>query len=253
MMQESLKLSKIAFKRIENYPNRPFIIFLHDSLGCIKLWREFPEELGELTQCNVIAYDRQGYGDSCGFTYSERDPRYLELEADILMDLIDYWGISSPLLFGHSDGGSIALIAAGKYPTKIKGVITEGSHIFVEDITLKGINDAVRLYQSTNLPAKLEKYHGNKTDQMFWAWAKTWNTPEFKDWDIQHFLPSIQCPTLVIQGSDDEYGSLKQVTLTQKGIGCHCETLIIPGVRHTPHKENVEVTLKSSTEFISKI
>ena len=117
-LSHNLNLEEIHVKRIDEFPNRPTIVYLHDSLGCVELWRDFPEQLGIVTKCNSIIYDRQGYGKSCPFSYSKRNKDYMELEADLLMDLLDHWGIHQPILFGHSDGGSIALIAAGKYPSQ---------------------------------------------------------------------------------------------------------------------------------------
>lgn len=249
MPNQSLTLSEIAVKSTTDFPNRPTIIFLHDSLGCIDLWRDFPERVGALTQCNVLVYDRQDYGKSCGFSYTKRDNDYLELEADILNQLLDYWSIEQPILFGHSDGGSIALLTAAKYPEKIKAIITEGAHVFVEDITVNGIKEAIQLYETTDLKTKLEKYHGSKTEAMFWAWANTWTTKEFRSWNIEHFLPMIQCPTLVIQGEKDEYGSLQQVeSITEKVSGV-AEKFIIPNNGHSPHKENPEVVLEKITSF----
>lgn len=246
-------LSNLAVKRIDSYPGRPTIIFLHDSLGCIALWRDFPEKLGRLTGCNVLIYDRQGYGQSCPFTYAQRDLLYMEQEADILMGLLAHWKIEQPILFGHSDGGSIALIAAGKYPEKIAAVITEGAHVFVEDVTIKGIKEATELYHTTHLQKKLAKYHGDKTEAMFWAWAATWVMPEFAGWNIEAFLPGVKCPTLIIQGEDDEYGTLKQVeSITSQTAGAS-EAFILPGVKHTPHKEAAEAVLEKAATFINRI
>lgn len=250
--ETALSLDKIAIKKIGNYINKPTIIFLHDSLGCIELWRDFPQQLSDITQCNVLVYDRQGYGKSCGFSHAKRNNNYLELEADILNDLLEFWNIEKAILFGHSDGGSIALLTAAKYPDKILGIITEGAHVFVEDITLKGINEAKELYATTDLKSKLEKYHGENTEAMFWAWADTWTTDEFKSWNIEHFLPMIQCNSLIIQGEDDEYGSLKQVeSITNKTSG-KATKLIIPIIKHTPHKESPELILDESTQFINQ-
>ncbi|MEM9051016.1 MAG: alpha/beta hydrolase [Bacteroidota bacterium] len=246
-------LDQLAVKRIGSDPNLPTIVFLHDSLGCIELWRDFPEKLGTLTNCNVIIYDRQGYGKSCAFSYQKRGNDYMELEADILIELLDKWNLEKATLFGHSDGGSIALIAAGKYPDRVSGVITEGAHIFVEDITINGIQEATDLYKTTNLKAKLEKYHGDKTEDMFWAWAATWNTEEFKSWNIEHFLPTINCPCLIIQGEDDEYGSLEQVERIISGSSDFGVKLILPGVKHTPHKEKPEEILNAAKRFIDNV
>ena len=249
----NLFLQDIAVKRFDKFPNRPVIIFLHDSLGCIELWRDFPEKLGELTQCNVLIYDRQGYGKSCGFIYEKRDNYYMELEADILNDLLEYWKIEEAILFGHSDGGSIALIMAGKYPEKIKGIITEGAHVFVEDVTIQGIKEAVELYRTTDLKSKLEKYHGDKTEAMFKAWSDTWLNNEFKKWNIEHFLKHITCPSLIIQGEDDEYGTLEQLeAIVNQTLG-ESNKLILQNVKHTPHKENPEEVLNKSAAFISSI
>lgn len=241
----------IAIKRIGDYKGRPTIILLHDSLGCIELWKDFPQKLSELTQCNVLAYDRQGYGKSCPFLYEKRDNHYLELEADMLSELLDFWQIDKAILFGHSDGGSIALLTAARHPKKILGIITEGAHIFVEDITVNGIKEAIALYQSADLKARLEKYHGDNTEAMFWAWAATWTTDEFSKWNIESWLPSIKCEAMIIQGENDEYGSLKQVEGICGGIGKKAFRLIIPGVGHTPHKENPELVLREAAVFIA--
>jgi len=243
-------LEEIAYRRIDKYPGRPTVIFLHDSLGCMELWRAFPERFADLTQCNVLTYDRQGYGRSCAFQYAQRDNGYMELEADILNALLDHWKLDDVVLFGHSDGGSIALIAAGKYPDRIAGVVTEGAHIFVEDITLEGIREAARLYSSTDLKVRLEKYHGTKTEALFKAWTETWLSEPFRTWNIEEFLPSISCPALIIQGTDDEYGTLKQVDGIVNGTKGNAQSLIIPSIGHTPHKEAPELVLEKAGAFV---
>ncbi|WP_313808262.1 alpha/beta hydrolase [Flavobacterium sp.] len=246
-------LEEIAVKRFDSFPNRPTIVFLHDSLGCIELWRDFPEKLGEFTQCNVLIYDRQGYGKSCEFSYTKRDNEYLELEADILNGLLDFWNLKEVILFGHSDGGSIALLAAAKYPNRISAVITEGAHVFVEEVTLKGIREAIHQYETTDLKQKLAKYHGDKTEAMFWAWAETWTTDAFRSLNMEHFLPKIVCPTLIIQGEADEYGTLEQVSKIVTQTQGKSEKLVIPEIQHTPHKENPELILKEVSAFIQKL
>ncbi len=172
-MQYGKLLNKqIAAGFNDQFPGRPTIIFLHDSLGCIELWRDFPVKLGAAANCNILVYDRHGYGKSEPFLTTHRENDYMEHEADILCEIILEKGISNPVLFGHSDGGTIALLAAAKYPDLITAVITEGAHIFVEDETLSGIREALEDYDQTDLKSKLEKYHGDKTEAMFMAWAK---------------------------------------------------------------------------------
>ena len=252
-IETNIKLDDIAIARTERFAHRPTIIFLHDSLGCSKLWRDFPEKLGELTRCNILVYDRQGYGESCSFSYPKRNNYYIEQEADLLNELLDFWQIDKAILFGHSDGGSIALITAGKYPEKVQGIITEGAHIFVEEVTISGIDEAINLYKTTDLKSKLEKYHGNKTDEMFWAWASTWTTDEFRNWNIEDFLPKIECRSLIIQGEEDEYGTLKQVENIITKTNGQSTQLVISNVKHTPHKEVPELILNKVSKFIKEI
>ncbi len=232
---------------------RPTIIFLHDSLGSIELWRDFPDQLGKATGCNVLVYDRQGYGKSSPFAGSDRKNDYLEIEADVLNQLIEQCRIKKVILFGHSDGGSIALIAAAKYPFRIMGIITEGAHIFVGDITLKGIKEAVHAYHTTDLKERLQKYHGDKTEAVFWAWAKTWLCEEYWSWNIEKFLPQIKCPVLVIQGENDQYGSLKQVKGIINQVSGEASELIIPSIGHTPHKEAGVLVLEHAASFINHV
>lgn len=232
---------------------KPTIIFLHDSLGSIELWRDFPKQLSALSACNVLVYDRQGYGKSSAFTTTDRGNDYLELEADTLHQLIALLQLKQVILFGHSDGGSIALIAAAKYPQHIAGIITEGAHIFVEEMTLAGIREAINLYQTTNLKERLQKYHENKTQSVFDAWTKTWLRNEYRTWNIEKFLPQINCPVLVIQGTQDEYGTQAQVDGIFNQVSGKAKKLLIPAIGHTPHKEAKEIVLQQSAAFINAL
>jgi len=230
---------------------KPTIVFLHESLGCAELWRDFPGKLGTLTTCNVLVYDRLGYGKSNPFTSLKRANDYLEFEADILIEVLRLCNIDKAILFGHSDGGSISLIAAAKYPSHIIGVIAEAAHIFVEDITLNGIEEAVIAWHKTNLKEKLQKYHGDKTEALFWAWANTWLSDDFKSWNMESFLPYINCPVLAIQGENDEYGSDEQVKGIINHVSGEAKQLIISTVGHAPHKEAEEMVLEHSALFIN--
>jgi pimeloyl-ACP methyl ester carboxylesterase len=230
--------------------DRPTIIFLHDSLGCIALWRDFPKNLGRATNCNALIYDRQGYGQSDPFGGIPRKPDYMELEADVLNELLTALDISNVILFGHSDGGSISLIAAAKYPIHIKGIITEGAHIFVEEISLNGIHDTIAAYNATNLKERLEKYHGEKAEAVFWAWAGTWLKDEYRSWNIEGFLPQVCCPVLVMQGENDEFGSIAQVNGIVNQVSGDASELVIPSGGHNPHKEVPDLILQHSAEFV---
>lgn len=241
--------TKYSFSR----PGRPVLVFLHDSLGCTQLWRDFPEKLAEATQCNVLVYDRQGYGKSDPLPSRHRAIDYLEREAAVLNSLLQQLQITDAILFGHSDGASVALIAAALYPQGIRAIVSEAAHIFVEDITIRGILHNADLYRDTNLKQRLEKYHGDKTEDVFHSWAETWTRADFRSWNIEHLLPRIQCPVLVMQGDADEFGTLAQVDGLMNGIGERAERCIIPGAGHTPHKEAAELAFERSAAFIEKI
>ncbi len=233
--------------------NRPTIVFLHDSLGCTQLWRDFPSALGRAVRCNALVYDRLGYGKSFPMPTHERENSYMETEADVLNDLLEELKINDAILFGHSDGGTIALIMAEKYPGKIKAVICEAGHIFVEDVTVQGVRDALESYQTTNLPERLAKYHSDKTEMLVRAWTEIWLSDRFKTWNIEHTLKNITAPLLFIQGGNDEYGTLDQVKKTVSQVSGSAEKFIIPNVGHTPHKEIPEIVLEEATGFINNI
>jgi len=234
-------------------PGRPVLVFLHDSLGCTQLWRDFPGRLAAETQCNLLVYDRLGYGKSDPMPSALRPIDYLEQEADVLKELLEQLDICDAILFGHSDGASIALIAAALYPERIRAVVSEAAHIFVEDITIRGILHNVELYHNTDLKQRLERYHGDKTEMVFRSWADTWTRADFRSWNIEHLLRHIQCPVLVMQGDADEFGTLAQVEGILEGVGPRAERCIITGAGHTPHKEAAAETFRRSAAFIRSI
>jgi len=248
-----VKGKKLYVEYDDSFKNRPTIVFLHDSLGSVQLWRDFPEKLAAETECNILVYDRLGYGQSFPMPTYERENNYMETEADVLNDLLEVLSIREAMLFGHSDGGTIALITAAKYPKKVKAVICEAGHIFVEDVTLKGIADAVHAYNTTNLSERLQKYHGNKVEMLVKAWTEIWLSDRFRDWNIEYLLKDIYAPLFFIQGENDEYGTLEQVQKTLSGVSGNSEKFIIPDIGHTPHKEVPEMVLKKSVEFIREV
>ena len=244
--------AKIRMVRTLDFGNRPTLVFLHESFGCIDHWRDFPRKLGETAGCNILAYDRQGYGGSSPFTENKRGNDYLEKEAGVLCRMVRDLQIETPVLFGHSDGGSIALIAAARYPDIFKAVITEGAHVFVEEITLEGIRSAVKAYGETDLKSKLEKYHREKTDRVFGMWHETWLSEEFRSWNIENLLPGISCPVLVIQGTQDEYGSIRQVESITKKVSGYSERFM-PECGHTPHRQSPQEVMECCKKFITDL
>lgn len=229
------------------------LVFLHDSLGCIQLWRDFPKQLAEVTGCNILIYDRLGYGKSEAMLSAERDLNYLELEADILNSLLEILNINNAILFGHSDGGSIALIAGSKYKHRIKALIIEAGHIFRDELTLQGVQAAKIAYTTSNIAEKLSKYHGSKVDMLYKAWVNTWLKDEFEHWNIEHFLKNITCNLLFIQGEKDDYGTMEQLYRTIKQCSGKTNALIIPNIGHTPHKEIPNFIIEKVSIFIKDL
>lgn len=227
----------------------PTIIFLHESFGCIEHWRDFPCKLGENTGLNILVYDRQGYGQSDPFTVSVRENDYMEKEAEVLDEIIRQLDLNDVVLFGHSDGGTIALIEAALYKEKIKAVITEGAHLFVEEITLEGIRQAEKAYYDSDLKKKLARYQGDKAEMLFRLWADTWKSERFRNWNIEYLLKEITCPVFVIQGIDDEYGTIRQVeSIENNTIGY--SRRYMPKTGHTPHRESPKELIAEVTKFL---
>lgn len=228
----------------------PTLVFLHEGLGSIAQWRDFPIAVSLATRLPAVVYERWGYGNADPLD-GPRSIRYLHEEALLsLPEILQRLQIHDAILIGHSDGGSIALIFAATWPQKVRGIITEAAHVFVEDVTLAGIREAVRIYASTDLPQRLSKYHGANTDRAFRGWSDTWLSTDFRDWNIEEYLPGVRCPVLVIQGRDDEYGTPAQVEAIVSGVSGPAEPLIIPGCGHIPHHQARERVLAEMTRFI---
>jgi pimeloyl-ACP methyl ester carboxylesterase len=217
----------------------PTIVFLHEALGSVAQWRDFPKLVAENTPFNVFAFDRLGHGLSDPIL-KKRDAQYLHVEAwEMTPSVFLHFGIENPILLGHSDGGSIALLYASRFPTR--AIITEAAHVFVEPITLHGIKEA--LIRKAFLIDRLKRYHGDKTEDLFLAWSDTWLDKSFENWNIEAFLTEIKCKSLIIQGENDEYGTVEQVLRIEKGIGENAEILMIRGCGHTPHRDAETVVL----------
>ena len=254
MIRFPLQYGELAVSIKRTNLNLPTLIFLHDALGSISTWKDFPEQLSQEVQCNYLIYDRLGHGKSSSNPNApNKQPDYLVHEAKILLDLITALNIPNPILFGHSDGGSIALIAASIGNAYIKGIIVEAAHIFVEDLTLKNIQKVKSDYQSGMLKNQLIKHHGEKADAVFFSWVNTWLDQSFRDWDITHFLPNISCPCLILQGEADEYGTMQQVEGIRAGVKGLSQVIVLPRLGHAPHREATEDVLKLTSDFIRMI
>jgi pimeloyl-ACP methyl ester carboxylesterase len=229
------------------------LVFLHEGLGSIGQWRDFPRLLVESTGLGALVYERYGFGGSDPLL-EPRDARYLEREAhDSLSELLTVCGVTAPILIGHSDGGTIALLYAARFPELPRGVISEAAHVFVEEISLAGIREAMKAFETGDLREKLVRFHGDRTDAMFHGWSDTWLSPGFREWDIQPCLAGISCPLLVIQGDDDEYGTAAQVRAIVEGVSGHVESLMLPNCGHIPHHQAREAVVLAMTRFIGQL
>jgi len=243
----------IRYELVEGNNDKPHLIFLHEGLGCIEMWRDFPHKLCTQTGCPGLLYDRIGYGKSS----PEREPRALDYIHNYalkeLPEVIESLISNAPyILVGHSDGSSIALINGSKSDPLLKGIVTEAAHVFVEKETISGIRIADKAYNDDG-PKGLSKYHGEKTHQMFKAWSETWLSHWFRDWNIESLLPGISCPVLALQGIYDEYGTNKQLDAIVSQVSGPARKYMIPNCGHTPHLEQPDLVLNLISEFIREV
>ena len=231
--------------------DRPTLVFLHEGLGSIRQWRDFPAQVAAATGCRALVYDRYGYGQSDVLQEPRRTVRFMHDEAlAALPDLLKNLEVENPVLIGHSDGASIALIHAGAgHP--VRGVVAMAPHVFIEPICLSSIRKAAQTFESTDLPARLGRYHRD-VRKTFYGWADVWRDPQFEGWDIRpDYLPGIGCPVLAIQGTDDEYGTMEQLDEIARRVKGPCELLKLTGCGHAPFRDQPEAVLKAVTRFVT--
>lgn len=236
------------------HPERkgPVVLFLHEGLGSVSLWKDFPQKLCDLLELSGLIYDRQGHGKSSPLM-EERDENYLEKYAlEELPAFLNAIELDRPLiLFGHSDGGSIALIYAARFPEKVQAVITEAAHIYVEEKTWKGIEPVIQAFEKrAGFYKALYEHHGEKAEATFYAWAKTWEKKKEHQWSIAHYLNEVQADVLAIQGKEDEYASDRHLLLIQQHLRKNSIALFVSDCQHHPHQEQENTVLKSVEAFI---
>jgi pimeloyl-ACP methyl ester carboxylesterase len=229
----------------------PPLVLLHEGLGSVAMWRDFPDRLAALTGATVLAYSRRGHGRSEPLS-APRRVDYMHCEArDILPAVLAQLAIDRPVLIGHSDGASIALIHAGAAPERVRGLVLLAPHVFVEERTIAGATAAREAWRTGDLPARLARYHDDPQG-LFAGWNEIWLAPQFRDWNIEAFLPGIACPLLLIQGEDDAYGTLAQFTAIRRGVKSRrIEELVLPGCGHTPHRERPQAVLAAIARFVA--
>ncbi len=252
----SIQLPEGRLKAVRLVPGEPVpglspVVYLHDALGSVSLWRDLPDRLCGALGREGLAFDRLGHGRSAPLP-GLQDHRFLEVEAtERLPEILRQAGIERPVFFGHSDGATIALLFAAAFPAVPSAVVSIAAHVFIEDVTLAGIAETASVWRTTDLPARLGRHHGDKTEAVFRAWSETWRDPRFRDFSAVPALPSIRCPVLVIQGEKDEYGTAAQVEAIAGAVSGPVRTLVLPGLGHFPHREDPDRILSETEKFLS--
>jgi pimeloyl-ACP methyl ester carboxylesterase len=234
----------------------PLVVFLHEGLGSLAMWKDYPQRLCDAGGYAGLVFSRAGYGRSTPRAPGERWPvTFMHAEAEqALPRLLGRLGVGGkgglPWLFGHSDGASIALIHASLFPDAVAGVIAVAPHVFVEELSIRSIEKARDAYLATDLKSRLGRYHRDP-DSAFWGWNDAWLAPEFRMWSIESMLEAVRCPILAVQGKDDEYGTLAQVDGIERRAP-RTERVVLANCGHSPHRDAPDALTRATTDFISR-
>ena len=245
---------RLEYRMIGPRPDRaPTIVMLHEGLGCVGLWGEFPDKVAAATGAGVFVYSRAGYGRSSPVKLP-RPLTFMHEEARaVLPRLLAAIGFRRGLLLGHSDGASIAAIYAGSIQDhRVRGLVLMAPHFFTEEMGIAEIARARDAYATTQLRGKLSRWHAD-VDNAFKGWNGAWLDPEFRKWDITEELAYIRVPMLIVQGEDDQYGTVKQIEAAQQECYCPVEVALLPGARHSPQRDAPEATLAAIAEFVGRV
>lgn len=231
--------------------SQPAIVLLHEGLGSVSAWGDFPQALGAATGRSVVAYSRHGYGRSSTAGAPLR-PAYMHDEAEFLRHVLRALELQRPVLFGHSDGASIALLFAARYPNDLTALVLEAPHVFVEQLTVDSIAEiAARYPRDERLRRGLARHHA-VPDVAFGRWSDVWLSAAFRDWNITADLAAIRVPALVVQGKDDEYGTPAQLEAITAAIP-HARTVLLDRCRHAPHRDSRDDVLAETARFLGDV
>ena len=229
-------------------PHTETLVMLHEGLGSVSMWRDFPRRLADHLACRVLMYSRHGYGQSAALSAPRAVPYMHEEAWGILPELLLRLGIERPMLFGHSDGGSIALIHASRHP--VRGIIALAPHVFVEDLSVESISATKAAFETGDLRQRLARHHAD-VEGAFRGWNDIWLHPDFRSWNIESLLPEISCPILVIQGQDDEYGTAEQMQRIARHAA-DVELVHLAECGHAPHRDQPEKVLHAVADWMHR-
>ena len=235
----------------------PTLVLLHEGLGCVAMWRDFPDLLHRKTRLRVFACSRAGYGGSDPVELPRRID-YMHIEGrEVAGAVLDAAGIDDAVLVGHSDGASIAIVYAGEHAgvpvPRIRALVLLAPHVFCEDVSIASIRAAGRAYRCGGLRERLARYHGDQVDEAFFGWHDAWLRPEFRQWSIEAFLPDITAPVLLIQGGRDAYGSAAQLDAIERGVAGPVTRRWLEDCGHAPHRERPGETLDAIEAFLAGV
>jgi pimeloyl-ACP methyl ester carboxylesterase len=229
---------------------KPTLVFLHEGLGSLAMWRDFPAALAEKTGWGAFVFSRPGYGASSPAVLPRRTT-YMHEDAALLPALFEAAAISEPVLVGHSDGASIAIIyAASEMKPRPSALLLEAPHVFVEPLGIESIAKARDIFQTTDFATRLQRYHELAVSHVFWGWNDIWLHPDFASWNIEDVLPAVTVPTLIVQGEEDEYGTWAQVTAIERRVNAAVTTARLPDCGHSPHRDQPDRTLEAMSAFL---
>ena len=228
----------------------PTLVFLHEGLGSVGLWRDFPARAAQATGLPAFVYSRAGYGRSSAPPLP-RSLQYMHEEARLLPEILGKAGIVGPIVFGHSDGASIALLHAAE-DLRVRGLLLEAPHVFTEDTSLRSIARARDAYLFGELKPRLARWHEH-VDAAFWGWNASWLHPDFRQWNLESALPAIRVPMLLLQGADDEYGSERQLRAIERGAAGPVETRVLDRCGHAPHQDQPDATLEALRALVARL
>jgi pimeloyl-ACP methyl ester carboxylesterase len=229
---------------------RSTLVFLHEGLGSVSLWRDFPREVAEACGLPAFVYSRRNYGRSSATARLPWGVRYMHDEAALLPDVLAAAKIDDPIPVGHSDGASIALLYAAAHP--VRALVLLAPHVFGEELSFASIAKAKEAYERGDLRARLARHH-HDVDAAFRGWNGAWLAPAFRSWNIEETLPRIRAPMLVVQGRDDEYGTVRQVEAIRSQAAGPVEVVILDGCGHSPQRDKPRETLQAIERFIASI
>ena len=244
---------RLEYRMIGPRPSEePTLVMLHEGLGCVGMWLDFPDLLQQATGCGVFVYSRAGYGQSSPLT-RPWPLSFMHAEArETLPQILNAIGFRDGLLVGHSDGGSIAAIYAGSHQDhRVRALVLIAPHFIVEGVTIVAIAEMRKAYDSADLRARLARWHAD-VDATVHGWSDVWLKGDFRSWNLTEDLAYIRIPVLIVQGEDDQYGTVMQIEIAQEQCYCPVEVTLLPNARHAPHREAPEATLKVIAEFVRR-